>query len=62
MEKGLLGSHAVACKERFVVATGRPVQPHGSLPADYQLPQDTARCIWVPLIQEVQRFFSWESL
>ena len=53
MEKGLSGSHVVACKERFLVATGRPVQPHQGLPADYVLPAGVDRWTWVPLNRRV---------
>ena len=49
MEKGLSGSHVVACKERFLVGTGRPVQPHEALPSEYSLPDGTSRWTWVPL-------------
>ena len=37
MERGESGSHQVACKERFLVASGKPVQPHQDLPDDFIL-------------------------
>ncbi|OLQ15341.1 hypothetical protein AK812_SmicGene385 [Symbiodinium microadriaticum] len=34
MERCELGSHQVAAKERFLISSGRPVQPHQDLPDD----------------------------
>ena len=53
MERGELGSHHAATKERATIATGRPVQPHGPLPADYQLPPGFDRFKWVPLMPDI---------
>jgi hypothetical protein len=39
MERGEIGSHAASTKERFLVATGRPVQPHEELPPDFCAPE-----------------------
>ena len=39
MERGEIGSHAASTKERFLVATGRPVQPHEELPPDFCTPE-----------------------
>ena len=38
MERGESGTHFAACKERFLVSTGRPVQPHQDLPGDFVMP------------------------
>ena len=53
MERGESGSHHAATKERFMVSSGRPVQPHAPLPADYKLPAGTSRWKWVPLVPAV---------
>ena len=37
MERGESGPHQVARKERFLVASGKPVQPHQDLPDDFIL-------------------------
>ena len=37
MERAQTGTHHAAGKERFVVGTGKPVQPHEALPVDYEL-------------------------
>ena len=39
MERGEIGSHAASTKERFLVATGRPVQPHEELPPAFCAPE-----------------------
>jgi hypothetical protein len=43
MERGELGSHAASTKERFLISTGRPVQPHEDIPADFCLPEGRGR-------------------
>ena len=53
MEKELTGSHVAQGKERFLVGTGRPVQPHADIPSDYTLPTGVQRWKWVPLVPEV---------
>ena len=53
MERGESGSHHAAAKERFLVATGRPVQPHAPLPEDYAMPHGCDREKWVPLVPDV---------
>lgn len=53
MERCEIGSHHAATKERSTIATGRPVQPHAPLPADYELPAGHARSKWVPLVPDV---------
>ena len=39
MERGECGSHHAATKERFLVSSGRPVQPHEDLPSDFVMPE-----------------------
>ena len=42
MERSETGAHHAATKERFLICSGRPVQPHEDLPADYPLPPGEA--------------------
>ncbi|CAK0820661.1 unnamed protein product [Prorocentrum cordatum] len=53
MERGETGSHHTAAKERILISTGRPVQPHAPLPDTYAMPAGTLRHKWVPLVAEV---------
>jgi hypothetical protein len=53
MEREEIGIHVAQCKERFLVATAEPVQPHAPLPEDYTLPAGCARWKWVPLVPAV---------
>ena len=53
MERGEIGSHHAATKERATIATGRPVQPHDALPEDYKVPAGHSQWKWVPLIPQV---------
>ncbi|CAL1140069.1 unnamed protein product [Cladocopium goreaui] len=53
MERGELGSHAASTKERFLISTGRPVQPHEDIPADFCLPEGVSPYRWVPLTPEI---------
>ena len=55
MERGEFGSHHVCMKERLLIGTGRPVQPHDDLPADYVMPADCDRWKWVPLVPGVAK-------
>ena len=58
MEKGESGTHHAACKERFVVTSGRPVQPHEPLPADYCLAAgDSPKCL--ATLKFYKQCFSW---
>ncbi|CAK0801158.1 unnamed protein product [Prorocentrum cordatum] len=42
MDRGALGSHAGATKERMFFYTGRPEPPHSALPDAYELPENHA--------------------
>ena len=53
MERCESGSHHAATKERALIATGRPVQPHDSLPSDYAMPSGHTPWQWVPLLPDV---------
>ena len=53
MERAQVGSHHVAAKERMLIATGRPIQPHAPLPEDYVMPAGSQRDKWVPLVADV---------
>ena len=39
LERGETGCHHSATKERFLIATGRPIQPHAELPEDFCVPE-----------------------
>ena len=47
MERQECGAHHAMAKERFVVATEEPVQPHAALPSEYTLPVGHKRWKWV---------------
>ena len=53
MERGDSGSHHAATKERILIGTGRPIQPHAALPEDYAMPDGHPRWKWVPLVKDV---------
>ena len=57
MEKGESGTNHAACKERFVVSTGRPVQPHEQLPSDYVMQAGKRGAHWIPLPMPVAEVF-----
>ena len=42
------GSHHVACAERFLYTTGKPVEPHSPLPAGLEV-----KWMWVPLLENM---------
>lgn len=53
MERGECGSHHVAAKERVLISTERPIQPHAPLPPDYPMPDGFSAFKWVPLVKDV---------
>ena len=53
MERGHTGSHHACGKERIIIGTAEPIQPHADLPADYKLPAGCCRWRWVPLVRDV---------
>ena len=50
MERGEVGSHAASTKERFLISTGRPVQPHEEIPSDFCLPEGRGEFIFAASI------------
>ena len=60
-ERGESGSHHVACEERILSCTGRPVQPHEPLPEDYVMPDGHPRWKWVPLLSDVAETLRLEA-
>ena len=48
--RGEVGSHHVAGLERFLLGTGRPVEPHADLPAGLELPASFKPWRWCPLM------------
>jgi len=60
MERGESGSHHVAAKERILISTGRPIQPHAPLPEDYEMPEGHPRWNWVPLVPDVAAVLQFE--
>ena len=56
MERGESGCHHTQTKERFLVATEEPVQPHDALPLDYEVPPGHLRWKWVPSVPTVAKF------
>ena len=53
MERGESGAHHVAAKERLLISTERPIQPHAPLPEDYPMPGGHSASKWVPLVKDV---------
>eukprot|EP00959_Pyramimonas_sp_CCMP1952_P363672 7615675-Pyramimonas_sp.AAC.1 len=59
MERGESGSHFAHTKERLMVATGRPVQPHEALPADFAPPTGHSSWTWSPCCQTSRTHSDW---
>ena len=58
MERGESGSHHACAKERLLIATQEPVQPHQALPEDYVMPDGHQAFKWVPLVPAVAKLLS----
>ena len=50
MERGDLGNHHVAIRERWIILTGPVIEPHAPLPGDISLPQGFPRWSWPTLL------------
>jgi hypothetical protein len=61
MERGLVGNHVQATKERFVYCAGRACRRHSDLPSDYQLPENVSLWTWLPLTARFATSFGWDS-
>ena len=57
-----VGQHVVACIERFVTVTQRPVQPHEMIPQDLTLPESVPRGKWITLRPRVIKELGLASL
>ena len=53
MERGLIGSHTGATKERVFLFTAKRVQPHSDLPEGYVLPCGADPWAWIQLDPEL---------
>ena len=51
IERGEVGTNHVAVKERLLVGTGRPVDPHHAVPVHLQTDAGFKRWIWSPLLR-----------
>ena len=60
MERGLIGNHTVACKERFLLVTDHSVARHDKLPPHSTL--QTGRYTWLPLTASQAKVFQWLHL
>jgi hypothetical protein len=62
MDRGLVGSHTAATKERFLIALDHAAARHAALPPDTELPEGVQPWIWLPLTPQQAAVFLWETL
>ena len=62
MERGVIGTHTAAAKERFLLCLDNAVPRHAELPADYPLPSGQSRWTWLPLTAQQAGHFGWSAL
>ena len=62
MDRGDIGSHTGATKERLFIYTARPVPPHSEIPPEYDLPADHERWIWAELDDDMAELLGMGSL
>lgn len=62
MERGEIGSHIGATKERLLLYGAPRVQPHDALPDGYTLPDGVTPWSWVPLDEELAKLAGLESV
>eukprot|EP00973_Karenia_brevis_P039187 5412640-Karenia_brevis.AAC.1 len=61
VERGLIGNHVQACKERWILTAGRATKRHDALPADFRLPPGVeSRWTWLPLSSRLAQSFGWD--
>ena len=53
MDRGGLGNHTGATKERFLFYTARPVPPHSPVPPEYNLPEGHKPWSWAELDEDM---------
>ena len=61
MERGLIGNHTVACKERFLLVTDHSVARHDKLPP-HITSSSGSRYTWLPLTPLQAKVFQWQDL
>lgn len=53
MDRGEIGNHVGATKERILAYTAEPVQPHSPLPSEYDVPSGHNRWTWAELDEDM---------
>ena len=62
MDRGSLGSHTAATKERFLICLDHSTARHAALPSNMQLPSGVSPWTWLPLLPQQAKTFGWEAL
>ena len=52
MDRGSLGSHTAATKERFLICLDHSTARHAALPSNMQLPEGVSPWTWLPLLPQ----------
>ena len=60
MERGSVGCHTAATKERFLFCLDRAVVRHAALPDDCALPGGVTAWTWLPLTSQQAQSFGWQ--
>lgn len=61
VERGLVGNHVAATKERSLYCAGASAKRHEDLPADFALAADQPRWTWLPLTAKLAQSFGWSA-
>eukprot|EP00959_Pyramimonas_sp_CCMP1952_P205980 4307157-Pyramimonas_sp.AAC.1 len=66
VERGHVGNHVAATKERSIYCAGPATKRHEPLPADYDMPRDREGAIcprwtWLPLTARLADSFGWSA-
>ena len=59
IDRGMVGNHIAATKERFLVCLDVAVPRHAALPDDLQLPDGVDSVTWLPLTPQQAAVFGW---
>ena len=59
VERGLVGNHVAATKERSLYCAGAAAKRREDLPADFLLPPNQPRWTWLPLTAKLADSFGW---
>ena len=62
IDRGMVGNHTAATKERFLIALDHAVARHAALPIDTVLPEGVAAWTWLPLTPQQAEVFRWQHL